>query len=257
MLVFLFIVLISIIIYILYNCYNEFQYNDDIEILQTGNFYKFYELTKKKYPTIMTNISNDIKNISINKLIKNNNDVIIKNNRNHFMKVDSINTAINQKYLIKDDEIYKLFDKHFFQDIYKLSNLSKFNSDIIFNIGQKGPSDNLHYDLNHNMFLIQLSGKKKIILFNTKYKKYLYPIKNSNENNCVYSLIDYWKEETYKDLNLYNNAKYIEIILHEHQILYIPRLWWFVTENLDDDNLTLTFKTNTIFSNILNSFYHT
>ena len=50
----LLIIIVALIIYILYNCYNEYIYNTKVQILQTGSLEKFNNLTERKYPTILT-----------------------------------------------------------------------------------------------------------------------------------------------------------------------------------------------------------
>jgi len=87
--------------------------------------------------------------------------------------------------------------------------------------------------------IFQLKGTQKIILFNPAQAQYLYP--NNNE-----SKIDYWNQNL-KKFPLINKAQFIEIILREGQLMYIPKKWWYTTKSVENTT-HISSKSESIFS---------
>ena len=79
--------------------------------------------------------------------------------------------------------------------------------------------------------IFQLKGTQKIILFNPAQSQYLYPNKNESK-------IDYWNQNL-KKFPLINKAQFIEIILREGQLMYIPKKWWYTTRVLKIQHIYL------------------
>ena len=72
------------------------------------------------------------------------------------------------------------------------------------------------------IFNYSTNRNKKILLFSPEQKKYLYCNKNNTE-----SKIDFWDEKTYEGYPLFKKGKYVEIIVKENQMVYIPYKWWY------------------------------
>ena len=87
--------------------------------------------------------------------------------------------------------------------------------------------------------IFQLKGTQKIILFNPAQSQYLYPNKNESK-------IDYWNQNL-KKFPLINKAQFIEIILREGQLMYIPKKWWYTTKSTENTT-HISSKSESIFS---------
>ena len=102
--------------------------------------------------------------------------------------------------------------------------------------------DEKYYSHNSEMVLIRPSKDLKIELSNPKYlDNFEYTSKQGN-------LSEYKLHE--KD---YGNVANIEIILHEYNILYIPRFWLFTINNDEDINIEV-FSCHNIFTYLFNIF---
>lgn len=107
------------------------------------------------------------------------------------------------------------------------------DSDVIFNqnlwIGGSGCVSPLHFDLSAN-FLIQVTGRKRIILFAPHDYQNLYPGKEVNTEHV--SEIDL-RDVDHDRFPLFKNAKPIEIVLGPGDLLYLPSRWWHEVHSLD------------------------
>ena len=96
--------------------------------------------------------------------------------------------------------------------------------------------------LSHNNEILLIKPKKEIIveLINNSYHQYF---KNNNKNkNLNYYILP---------SKYYSDVKSIEIKIHEYNILYIPRFWYF--KFLSIDNNVEIFTCNNIFTKLFNS----
>lgn len=96
-------------------------------------------------------------------------------------------------------------------------------------IGPKGTISPLHFDPKHNL-LCQVVGTKKIILARPDDTPNLYPHESSmllgNTSQIDAENVDYQK------FPLVRNAKLMEVILHEGDMLYIPKHFWHFVKSL-------------------------
>ena len=87
--------------------------------------------------------------------------------------------------------------------------------------------------------IFQLKGTQKIILFNPSQTPYLYANKNESK-------MDYWNQNL-KKYPLINKSQFIEIILREGQLMYIPKKWWY-TNKSSNNTVYISSKSESIFS---------
>ena len=87
--------------------------------------------------------------------------------------------------------------------------------------------------------IFQIKGTQKIILFNPNQTKFLYSNKNV-------SRVNYWKQDL-KKYPLINKSQFIEIILREGQLIYIPKKWWYTNKSIDNTTY-ISCKSESIFS---------
>ena len=103
-------------------------------------------------------------------------------------------------------------------------------------------------DFDRNFYYVT-KGTVRFYIFHPKYKSHLYP---NNTYDSVYKHSDY--NMFRPDIKKYPNtkhAKYIEIIVRENTLLFIPRFYWYCYKS-DSDSVLINIKTETIFSFIIN-----
>jgi len=99
-------------------------------------------------------------------------------------------------------------------------------------IGQKDTSIGLHCDRRHDQaWVVVISGRKQVLLFSPDQEKYLYE-----------GQVDCFNPDLQK-FPMYANAKPVECILNQGEMLYIPSDWWHHLKNLEN---TITLSLNTI-----------
>lgn len=89
---------------------------------------------------------------------------------------------------------------------------------------------------------VNLKGMKKIIIFNPLQEPNLY-IHNG------YSNLDFWSKDKSTVPNFFK-LKYIEVILKEKQMIYIPYGWWYSEYNLSD-TFSVSSNSESLFSYLL------
>lgn len=90
-------------------------------------------------------------------------------------------------------------------------------------IGQKDTSIGLHYDTeNDTAWVAVISGRKQIVLFSPDQEKYLYD-----------GQVDSFNPDLEK-FPLYANAKPVECILNQGEMIHIPSKWWHQVKNLEN-----------------------
>ena len=97
-----------------------------------------------------------------------------------------------------------------------------------------------YYTHNYEILLVKCSSDISIELINPKYISFFDKNENNNKNM-------YFKNYSLQEKN-YSYVQSIEIILHEYNILYIPRFWLFKIEHIHN-NLEF-FSTHNIFTKI-------
>jgi len=92
-------------------------------------------------------------------------------------------------------------------------------------IGSKGTKTGIHKDMDEQNYLLQVYGKKKVILFQSDDNT-LFKIRKEKEGTASLSSIDYWNDEL--------DIPKKEVILHAGDILSIPAGWWHCAENVSE-----------------------
>ena len=99
-------------------------------------------------------------------------------------------------------------------------------------IGHRGTSIGLHYDLHYKItWIAVISGRKKVTLFAPDQGKYLY----EGRVNCF--------NPNLEKFPLYAEAKPVECVLNQGEMLLIPPNWWHQLKNIED---TIALVTSTI-----------
>ena len=93
-----------------------------------------------------------------------------------------------------------------------------------------------------------LKGTLKIALFAPNNEQHLY------FNNNI-SKVDIWNQDLKKYPNI-EKAKYVEILLHENQLIYIP-LHWIYSTITNDDCVYVSYSNESFFSSFLKNIKHT
>lgn len=213
------------------------KFQNDYQILQVSDPEKniLEDTINQKYPTVLT-------------------DIIIKWKGIRELNIDTMKN--NGTKLINDPKFIKLLDKYFYYYHMPLT--------ISRNYTLKHYSQNdtqyITKQTNFRFYVAQIYGKSRFILFAPKEAKYLYPTKDGEISKLNYWKLHFWgfnndtqnihsdKINQYLDkFPKFNKAKYIEIILHPGNMLYIPYSWWY-TSIATDDNIRITASSKSIFS---------
>lgn len=147
-------------------------------------------------------------------------------NKENFEKImnqksPSVFTDISNSWNIKEIN-KKNINKYFKYYLCPLLIKSKYD---IKHLNDKS-KEHLIIEKNNRHLILQLKGKSKFYLFNPDQAKYLYIKKNKSE-------IDYWNQDL-KKYPLLNKSQFIEIIIHENQMIYIPKQWLYAYESIKD-----------------------
>ena len=209
-LIFFFIVLI-IFVYFQYNYINKT--NDSFNIVQYENPNKniFENMVHEKSISIFTKIQFDFNNnINLDTYHLLNNKQLINNIIKQNINYYNIPLSIKHNFTIENELI-----------------------------DYKTP---LTIQNHYRGLIIQLKGERKIYIFKQSDKKNLY----FNKNN---SSIDFWNQDIIK-YPLLNKAQYIEIILRENQMIYIPYKFIYASITLNN-NLTAYSNSESLLSYFL------
>ena len=187
--------------------------NNDIEILQTYNFEdsSIQNILVNKQPTIFKEIMYEWELI---------NDI-------HELPIEQV------QQLLEDKKFYDMLSEYLNQFSLFLS----FNWNIKINKYTKGYKGIFFIkESNHRHLICQITGISKILLASPNQNEILKQnqIKdNTLEFNNIRSNTNFWnKEETH--IEPFNKLEYIEIILKEASILYIPNEWWYIITTEED-----------------------
>ena len=210
-------IIISILV-VIFLQYKEINNNSNTyDILQSENPKKdkFEDIINRKCITVFLGIVKDLEEIK-------------EINYNEIKKMDRSNK----------NKLEKILCDHF--QYYLVPMCLSYNFTLsVENKGFKSPiikSDSYRY------LFAQIDGRKKLILFNNLQSKYLY-IKNKK------SQVDFWNQDL-KKFPDFSKSKYIEILVSNGQMIYIPPDWWFCYENIDN-SIYVNCKSESIFSYFL------
>lgn len=215
------------------------KYQNDYQILQVSDPEKniLENTLNQKYPTILT-------------------DIVMKWKGIRELDINTVKEKGNK--LIKDAKFNKLLDKYF--NYYHLPlNITRNYTLKHYN---KNDTQYITKQTNFRFYVVQIYGSSRFILFAPKEQKYLYPTKDKKVSKLNYWKLDFWEQQLSKQNNKtimdkkiqyldkfpnFNKAKYIEIILHPGNMLYIPYLWWY-TSFATNDNIRITATSRSLFS---------
>lgn len=205
-----FLVIFSIICYFQYNYINK--NNNSYEILQYENPNKsiFENMLNDRLISIFTDINLEL-----------------KTDLNIYPNASSKDKSYIEKELLQNI------------NYYAIPFCLKTNLQI--NFYNKDQKIHLNKVTCYRNLIYQHKGTRRLFIFSPNQKNNLYS-KNINQ-------IDFWNQNTNR-FPLLKNAKYIEIILRENQMIYIP-LNWYYASICDDECITIFYLTESIFSAFL------
>ena len=111
---------------------------------------------------------------------------------------------------------------------------------------QRNDKISLRQESSFRHLICQISGESKVIIFSPSQKSYMYPIKNKQG---VISQVDFWNQDL-KKYNKFNQAQYVEIILRQGHMIYIPYKWWYCVQS-STDSIRVSCYSESIFSYFL------
>jgi len=136
------------------------------------------------------------------------------------------------------NQIQKIITNNF--EYYNIPLKTKSNSNLY--IQNKDTCGILKKQPYYRFLLCVLKGTLKIALFSPNNSQYLYLNKNTSNVNV-------WNQDITK-YPLLKEAKYIEVLVHENQMIYIPIHWIYSTITLNDCVYT-TYTNESFFSSFL------
>lgn len=216
-----FVLIVSTLLYC--HCYNLKKTNNEVEILQTihPSINKIQDLLVKKSPTIFKDVLYEwepIVNI-FDKSLDNINQMISNDNIFHKDLIDCFNS-------------YSLFGSLGWEYFFFKKTIN--NTENHFTLQTQ-----------HRHLICQVLGVQRIYLASPNQSKYIkskqLDIKANDSSylkkNNTKSIVDFWNENE-TSIAPFNKLEFIEIILREGNILYIPYGWWFLKQ-IEKDSLIL------------------
>ena len=262
-----YLIFIILTIYLILVIKYQFRINDELTIQQVNNpnYLQVENIIKERSPSIITGwleqisdlkdwnfqyFKNKIPDYEVTlkqNIIEQEKTKIITFSLDKYINFLELNKNSNNLYLSEDLDFLSVnkLDKPIHDFFNKYFQSFGYIKTTAFWLGNNYTRTGLHYDKDNINLLCQVHGKKKVILFSPSQTSNLYP--NDKYDHCaVLSKINFWNP----DLKMYpkfNDAKYIEIILSEGQILIIPPYWWHAVENIGD-NIAFSYRVESIGS---------
>ena len=183
--------------------------NKKLEILQaeTPDIKKIQELLLEKSPTIFRQVLYSWESI-----------------------INIFDKEINEINIISKDKKFK-------DDINK--NLLSYNMFLSFGwdykfYKKKRNDNNFRLENNYRHLICQIMGEQRIYLVSPYQKdKFISTKKDNNNHNNIVSTVNFWNEQEISK-KPFNQLEYIEIILREGNILYIPHGWWYLCKVVEE-----------------------
>lgn len=232
---YLFIVCLLLVIFLYCQVRIHRKFNTDYQILQVNDPEKdvLENTLNKKYPTVLT-------------------DVIIRWKGIRDLEPETIKKR--GKKLLKDSKFVKLLNKYF--DYYHMP--LTISRNYTLKHYNEGDTQYITRQNEFRFLIAQIYGKSKYILFSPNEEKYLYATKDKKVSKLNYWKIEFLNKKNDKEsedkknkyLDKYpkfNKAKYIEIVLHPGNMLYIPYNWWY-TSYASGENVRITASSKSLFS---------
>ena len=141
----------------------------------------------------------------------------------HYLHTMSFNYPVNPTG--KQKKAYKSFIYREIDKIMKHHFTNLFLRYYLIWIGSKGSKTGIHKDNDEQNLLLQIYGKKKVIIFKTEDNTLFRP-REIKEGDALLSSLDYWKDRI--------DIPKKEIILEPGDLLYIPKKYWHCAENLSN-----------------------
>lgn len=167
--------------------------------------------------------TNKIKSIDYNvKTYKTNNkkeiETIIKQNKNPvvFIDVPAIETLDKST----------LFNH---LNLFFIPNYFTYN--FTANTNEINTTTPIKKNIYHRHTLLCNKGSIKLIIFNTNQESSLYI-----KSNVVQSPVNFWNVNL-SEFPLMKQIRYIEIIIHDNQLVYIPYGWWYTMYYLEKSTI--------------------
>jgi len=200
-------------------------------------FFILLIITYSQY-IFINKLNNNYEILQGNNPIKDEFEAILKNKScavftNMFKDLDA-----SQLSLSKEDKQKQLLIEHF--KYYHIPLSFTYNFKI-----EKEESDSYKPIIkvgSYRFIKVLIKGLKKIIIFNPEQEPNLYI-------NKGYSNLDFWKKDKSDVPNFYK-LKYIEVILKDRQMIYIPYGWWYSEYNLSDTH-SVSSNSESLFSYLL------
>ena len=144
---------------------------------------------------------------------------------------------------LTDEEQTKILRllKQYFSYYYLPLNIK---SDISLNYEKRGTKTALKLQKNYRFCISQILGSRKLVLFPPNSKNDLY----YNKKTGIFE-VDFWNQNIITHPNV-EKAKYIEILLHPGQAIFIPNNWIFCYTT-EDNSMSVSFYSESIFSSVL------
>jgi len=113
-----------------------------------------------------------------------------------------------------------------------------------YNISDRTPEthrySHFYLESNHRHLIGQITGTQRILLASPRQTLYITPIETKQSKsqsqshsqsqppfNKTHCTIDFWDEKEVQEPP-FSNLQFIEIILREGNLIYIPRGWWYL-----------------------------
>ncbi|XP_039263456.2 uncharacterized protein LOC120339404 [Styela clava] len=150
----------------------------------------------------------------------------------------TIGACCNKHYWCYADYMYM---KDLFQNHPEILPLLDWNSlgfhnkdggDSTMWLGTTGAHTLCHYDTYGFNMVVQISGRKKWILFPPSDSDCLYPTRIPYEESSVFSEVNI-KQPDFKKHPKFSSAHAHVVILNPGDMLYVPHHWWHYVENLE------------------------
>lgn len=222
----LLILVFTIICYFQYNYINNTNNSYDILQYENPNKTMFENIVKEKNITILTHIPTEelvYSNIAIKDFFKSTYDKMNSKQKNDVSQI----ITNNFKY-------------------YDIPLKTRHKSQLY--IQNKHICGHLKKQIYYRHLICVLKGTLKIALFSPENEQHLYFHK-------TISTVDIWNQDLKKYPNI-EKAKYIEIILHENQLIYIPIHWMYSTFT-NDNCVYVSYSNDSFFSSFLKNIKHT
>lgn len=230
-----FLLLFSIVLYS--HIINLKKVNNNIEILQlkNPNGSKIQDLLQEKSPIIFKDVLYEWEPV-VNIFDKSINDINNMVQNDKLFNKDILNCLNNYSMFLSFGWDYYLMEKTI-NDIDDHFTLEKQHRHLICQI--MGTQRYYLISPNQSQYI---NNKKKessnlIINKDEEDSKKKYKLSKLASKNEIVSIVNFWNEKE-TDIEPFNKVEYIEIILREGNILYIPYGWWFLSQ-VEEDTLVM------------------